>query len=509
MRVTPSLEEVLAHTGPETHMAISVEAMADLETPISLYDKLARTRPFSFLLESAEGGETMGRYSFIGFDPELTFAFRDGRGVITENGRSTSVEFTDPLEVPRSLLSRYRVASRPGLPRFQGGAVGYLGFDCVRYFEPVPIPGSGSDSDSDSDSGSDDELPEGYLMFSSRLVIFDHLRHRVILVDHVPLAGDRAAAYRGAVARLTALVQEMRSSSVERALLFPEVSREVPEVGGRNMSPEAYAAAVETAKEAIQSGEIFQVVLSQRFSVFESIPSFSIYRALRALNPSPYMFHLRLENSAIVGASPEVLVRLDGGEVLVRPIAGTRRRGETASEDQALEEDLLADEKELAEHRMLVDLGRNDVGRVAKVGTISLERLLHIERYSHVMHIVSDVRGKVEPTKDAFDVLRACFPAGTVSGAPKVRAMEIIAELEPTARGVYAGAVGYFDFTGNMDTCIAIRTLVIRPGRIDLQVGAGIVADSNPQAEYEECQRKARACLAAIEVAKAMEAGAS
>jgi anthranilate synthase component 1 len=473
-------------------MAIWVELLIDTETPISLYEKLKEGEAYSFLLESAEGGETFGRYSFIGFGPAKILRFRDGQGLIEGQGSKEQVSFTDPLVVLRSMLSAYRVPQTPSLPRFLGGAVGYLSFDAVHYFEKTPVP-----------KGASLDLPEGIFMLSERLVIVDHLRHRVSVVDHVPLGGDRAAAYEEACARIHFVVDRIAK---DKPSLFPRpqpLGLELP----RTESPssiEELIAAIEAAKEAIRAGEIFQVVLSRRYTVDLALPSFDIYRALRALNPSPYMFHLDFGDFALVGASPEVLVRLEDGEILLRPIAGTRKRGATRAEDLALETELLSDAKELAEHNMLLDLGRNDVGRIAEVGSVEVKRPLHVERYSHVMHIVSDVVGRLARGKDAFDVLRACFPAGTVSGAPKIRAMELIGQLEKSERGVYAGAVGYFDFSGNMDTCIAIRSMVVARTAIHLQAGAGIVFDSIAEKEHEECLNKAKASLQAIALARSM-----
>jgi anthranilate synthase component I len=496
LKVTPTLEHVLAHAGGASHATVSVELLIDTETPISLYEKLARDEPLSFLLESAEGGETFGRYSFIGFDPARTFRFTRGSGVVTRGTAETlTTTFDDPLDVLASLLKEYRVEPHPELPRFVGGAVGYLGYDCVRYFENVPIP-----------SGAELGAPEGYFLISERLVIVDHLKHRVYLVDHVPLGGDRRHAYAEAEARLRALVDRLAAPAAKNAAPFALGDAPSPVHATPTMTPADYCGAVERAKEAIRAGEIFQVVLSQRFTVDADLPSFELYRALRALNPSPYMFHIALGDFAVVGASPEVLVRLDRGEVLLRPIAGTRPRGLTPAEDERLERELAGDEKELAEHRMLLDLGRNDVGRIAEIGSVVVARPLHTERYSHVMHLVSDVRARLANGMSAFDVLRACFPAGTVSGAPKIRAMEIIAGLERSGRGLYSGAVGYFDFAGNMDTCIAIRSMIVERGRITLQAGAGIVHDSVPEKEQAECLNKAKGPLAAIALAQARKA---
>ncbi len=506
---TPSEPEFLAHAGPERFAALSTVLLADSDTPISLFRRLAGEMSDAVLLESVEGGELMGRYSFIIAGAEERFRFTDGRGVIEElDGDAAAservVEFDDPLDVLRERLADWSVWSPAHLPRFNGGAVGYLGFDCMRYFEDVPLPrepGLG--------------LPDGQFLLARELYIYDHVSRRLILVTHVRLDGDRSAAYARGVRRL-----EQATARLHRGMLTPDRPwplgpaeiADAAEAGPddapctANRTREDFEAAVQAARDAIARGEVFQVVLSQRLTVETTVDPLELYRALRALNPSPYMFLLRFSEFAVVGASPEVLVRVEDGEVLLRPIAGTRRRGATPEEEAALEADLLADEKELAEHRMLVDLGRNDVGRIAEIGSVRVEDPLHIERYSHVVHMVSDVRGRVTPEHDCFDVLRACFPAGTVSGAPKIRACELIAELEPDRRGIYAGAVGYFDASGNMDMCIAIRTLVVQPDAVHTQAGAGIVWDSDPASEFEECLHKARSGLAAIRLASSRRA---
>jgi len=489
MQVLPSLDEVLAWKGDATHMALSIELLTDMETPISLYQKLGGDRPNSFLLESAEGGDTLGRYSFIGCEVAASFRFSDGEGTLERRDLWKRIAFKDPLEVLQGLLDEYRVVPREGLPPFQGGAVFYLSYDCVRYFESIPLPAPKALN-----------IPEGIFLLVDELVIFDHLKHRVFLVTHIPLTGDRAAHYQRGVARLASLLDRFQVPiPPSRPFLAGRTPSALP--FKPNLEREAFERAVSQAKEAIAAGEVFQVVLSQRFTLEADLRPLDLYRALRALNPSPYLFYLRFDGWAAVGASPEVLVKVQAGEVLLRPIAGTRKRGATPAEDDALQQELLSDEKELAEHRMLLDLGRNDVGRIARIGTVQVERPLHIERYSHVMHIVTDVRGRLDPRHSALDALRACFPAGTVSGAPKIRAMELISSLEPDRRGLYAGAVGYVDFSGNLDTCIAIRTMVVEPGRVHLQAGAGIVFDSDPAKEYEECLNKARGGMTALALA--------
>jgi anthranilate synthase component 1 len=494
-RVTPSRQElkreglVGRHGQPATHVALRLSLAIDTETPIGLYHKLSGQRPGSFLLESAEtgdrGSQALRRWSFIGFDVAKTLSSGDG-------GR-------DPLDGIADELQRYVIATlgenEGGLPPFRGGAVGYLGYDVVRHFERVPLPRSRSL-----------DVPDAQVMITEEIAAFDHLLGRLHLIVLVPTSGDRNRSFDRALSRLAELVGRLegpppapRMTPREAPPLPPTISRS---------SRESFEQSVRTAKEAIAAGEVFQIVLSQRFTVEAAVDPFALYRSLRSLNPSPYMFLLRFPTHAIVGASPEVLVRTSltregTTEVLVRPIAGTRRRGNNVREDEQLEVELRADPKELAEHRMLLDLGRNDVGRVARIGTVQVERPLHIERYSHVMHLVSDVRGELREDLDAFDVFRACFPAGTVSGAPKIRAMEIIAKLEPERRNSYAGAVGYFGFDGQSDTCIAIRTVVVEKERAHLQAGAGIIFDSVPATEHEECLSKARAPLTAIALALA------
>lgn len=501
---TPSLDAVLAHRGDHTHVALAVTLLADSHTPISLYRALAAGRPRAFLLESVVGGEHMGRYSFVGSDVRAHLRFDDGRATITRmrNGHVELLEgpCADPLDALQGELADWRVWSAPGLPRFIGGAVGFLGFDCVQAFEPrvtLPAePGLGA--------------PRGELLLADAIAAYDHVRRRVILVVHASLERDRAAAYAAAVDRLHAMVGRLAlpAGAPEAPWVLPDGP--LPPVAdtlplARNRSREDFEDAVLQAKSAIRAGEVFQVVPSLRISASVQVTPLTLYRALRAINPSPYMFLLQLGERALVGASPEVLVRLDGDQLLVRPIAGTRKRGDSEAEDRALEADLLADEKELAEHRMLVDLGRNDLGRVAAPGTVHVHDPEHIERYAHVMHIVSEVRATLRPDLDAFDVFRACFPAGTVSGAPKVRACTLLSQLEPDRRGPYAGAVGYFGVDGSLDTCIAIRTLVVDQAGVHVQAGAGIVHDSVPASEFEECQRKALSCLRALQLAMLRE----
>lgn len=487
MRVLPDRATVLALAGDYTHVALHTAVIVDGETPVGLYRRLAAGRPGSFLLESVEGGELMGRYSFIGLRAAGHVRFDAGVAEVRRGDAVESVAARDPLVVLEAELSRYRVYAPAGLPRFTGGAVGYLAFDCAACFEQIPLPEARVDA-----------LPMAFLQIAEELLVYDHVAHRLILVAHVPLGGDRKASWDEGFRRLEALLAAvLEPAPPARPWIQPEASiADLALVRQRDSAD--FQAAVRLAREAIIAGEVFQVVPSQRFTVEAAVDPLELYRSLRALNPSPYMFLLSFPDVAVVGASPEVLVRVEDGEVLVRPIAGTRPRGASDAEDRALADELLADPKELAEHRMLVDLGRNDVGRVAAYGTVRVEDPLHIERYAHVMHIVSDVRGTLRDGCTAFDAFRACFPAGTVSGAPKIRACELLAALEPHRRGLYAGAVGYFDFAGNMDTCIAIRSLVVEADRVHAQAGAGIVYDSDPATEDAECAHKARSPLTAV-----------
>ena len=475
------------------------ELAADLETPVSVYLKLRGQGP-SFLLESVEKAEQVGRYSFLGFNPRRQITSRGRQIILTDNGHIETRrldEGEDPLHAVASELGRYQPTAPMGdlaqdLPRFFGGAVGYLGYDLVRFFERIP------------DSTRDElNLPDLHLLVTDTLVIFDHVRHRLLVVAnaHVPPGADLDAAYNDAIARLDAVEQKLQDPLPAQA---PPPGRAGGEMKS-NLTQDQFEAAVLKAKDYIAAGDVFQVVPSQRLRRRTQAQPFSIYRALRRLNPSPYMFFLSLGGDPalhLIGSSPEVLVRLQDREAEVRPIAGTRPRGKTEREDQELEADLLADPKERAEHVMLVDLGRNDLGRVCEYGTVEVPDLLTVERYSHVIHLVSRVTGQLHEGVDAYDLLRATFPAGTVSGAPKVRAMEIIDELESVRRGHYAGAVGYFGFNGNMDTCITIRTILMQGDVAYLQAGGGIVADSNPTLEWEETLHKARALGVAIEMAE-------
>jgi anthranilate synthase component 1 len=491
MEVSPTLAEARAYDGSASFAAISTSMPAGGLSPLQALKKLGGRQPGSFLLESSTGEEEIARYSFLGAATPRRITIRDGWATVASPGGDKRLRVDDPLAVLREELSQWSVWAPQSLPRFFAGAVGYLGFDCVRYFEPVPLPeqpGLG--------------LPEAVFLLSDEVCIFDHLEQSITLVVLASLGGDRVQSYESAVARMEELRQRLTAGpeAAKSAGVSVSSGSATPGPLTANRSRQNMEEAVSSARQAIMAGEVFQVVVSQRLSVATEVDALEIYEELRSLNPSPYMFYLQLDSFTVVGASPEVLVRLDKGNLLLRPIAGTRPRGATPSEDRQLEEELLADEKELAEHRMLVDLGRNDLGRVSAVGTVRVERPMHIEHFSHVMHLVTDIRSRLADGVSAYDVLRACFPAGTVSGAPKIRACELIAELEPDRRGVYSGAVGFFNVDGSMDTCIAIRTLVVTPDAVHIQAGAGLVFDSVPAREYEECLHKAGAGLAAVGV---------
>ncbi|MFC2005555.1 anthranilate synthase component I [Chloroflexota bacterium] len=472
----PTLEEVKKHVKDGNLVPVYREIVADLETPVSAFLKINRGG-YSFLLESVEGGEQLGRYSFIGTEP-----YR----VLVTKGKGK----TDPLPLVAEELKKYKIVPVNGLPKFCGGAVGYLGYETVTHFEDLPSP--------DRDPLG---LPESLFMFVDTVLIFDHVTHKIKVLSHVHLDGNIEEAYQEAVDRIDNLVdrlnqplkpsQQMNANSSPAGLKLSS-----------NFSKEEFEASVLKIKQYITAGEAIQVVLSQRLAQPTGVAPFEIYRALRTINPSPYMFFFDFADFFIIGASPEILVRVEEGAVVTRPLAGTRPRGKNLAEDARLEQELRSDEKERAEHIMLVDLGRNDIGRVSEPGTVEVSELMDVERYSHVMHLVTHVQGRLRRDMSAFDALRACFPAGTVSGAPKIRAMEIIAELEPEKRGPYAGAAGYFSFSGNMDMAIAIRTMVVTKGIAYTQAGGGIVYDSIPEREYEETMNKAGALLKAISQAE-------
>jgi len=489
-RVWPDLAEFRSLTRPGRLVPVCREVLADLETPVSAFLKIHRGA-YGFLLESVQGGERWGRYSFLGTEPSLVLSV-NGRTVRTRvpGEPATTTQTDDPLGTLHDLLSRYEPVRLPGLPRFIGGAVGFLGYDVVRHFERLP-----------ERVARDLPVPDAVLLVPSSVVAFDNVAQKLTVITHVQVDEDTdvGAAYRAATGRLDDLLARL-DAPVPRAGGDGTATAEVHS----NVTPHAYQESVRRAKEYIRAGDVIQVVLSQRFELPLSGRPIDVYRSLRTLNPSPYMFYLALDDIHVAGASPEVMARVDGGVVTVRPIAGTRPRGTTEVDDLALAGELCADPKELAEHVMLLDLGRNDVGRVAEVGSVEVTERFVVERYSHVMHLVSNVQGRLAAGRDCYDAFRAAFPAGTLTGAPKIRAMEIIEELEPVRRGLYGGAVGYFDESGAMDTAIAIRTVLMHGGRAYVQAGAGIVADSDPEAEHRECVNKARAMLQAVRMAGAM-----
>jgi anthranilate synthase component 1 len=498
----PTFAQVEQLAGQGNLIPIYRELPADLETPVSVYLKLQDEGP-SFLLESVSGGEQVARYSFIGVRPRVLLSAVDERVIVMGDGHERAVPLTDdadPLAVLKTEMAPFNPIPLPDLPRFSGGAVGFLSYDAVRRFERLPAT-----------TGDDLGLPEAAFMLADTLVAFDHARQRLLIIANTRLEGDTSTAYRRATARIDEILARLHAPIPRPSPPYPEDTSR-PDASSpplaSNFSQGQFEAIVRQAKEHIAAGDIFQVVLSQRLSRRSSAHPFAIYRSLRRINPSPYMVFLRFPGGLgtpplhVIAASPEMHVRLEDGIAEVRPIAGTRPRGASPAEDASLADELLADEKERAEHVMLVDLGRNDLGRVCEYGSVRVEEMMIVERYSHVMHIVSDVRGRLQAGRDAFDLLRATFPAGTVSGAPKVRAMEIIEALEGTRRGLYAGAIGYIGYDGNMDSCITIRTIVMQGNTVHIQAGAGIVADSEPTREYEETLSKARALAEAVRAAE-------
>jgi len=501
LEVVPDYDVFADHYARGEAQVVSAKLVADLETPVSAYLKLTaepgRGSAMSFLLESVEGGAVRGRYSMIGLEPDLVWrAFGEAAEINVDPGSRPDAFEPEPLPTLaalRALLDRSAIVLPEDLPPMAAGVFGYMGYDTVRLIEHLPNPRPDALG-----------VPDAILMRPRLMVIFDAVKDDMTLVTPVrPADGMSArAAYRAAQARLAGVVAALDAPLAHRAATSP-IAPEPPEPVS-NTTPAEFMAMVARAKEYVAAGDVFQVVLSQRFSTPFTLPPFTLYRALRRTNPSPFLFHLDLGGFQLVGSSPEILVRVRGGEVTIRPIAGTARRGATAAEDQALAEALLADPKERAEHLMLLDLGRNDVGRVAEVGSIQVTERFQIERYSHVMHIVSNVIGRLDPRKDAIDALMAGFPAGTVSGAPKVRAMEIIDELEKDKRGPYAGCVGYFSADGQMDTCIVLRTAIVKDGVMHVQAGAGLVYDSIPENEQQECINKAKALVRAAEEAVRM-----
>ncbi len=492
MLYTPTFSAFADLAKNHTVVPVYRQLIGDTLTPVGAFCKIQEGDQ-AFLFESVVGGEKVGRYSFIGAGPFLSFeAF--GRTVRTQSADGTRQEFThpDPLRKLEELLADYRAPHVTGLPRFCGGAVGYAGYDTIRYVEHLP-----------NAPEDDRKLPDLSFAFYDRMVIFDHIRKTILVVAnaHIDLANVKSCFER-ACARIDRLVERLQQGEAELKLTDIAPSGEVSKPFASNFTQAAYEEAVRRCQEYINAGDIFQVVLSQRLSAQTTARPFDIYRALRVLNPSPFMFFIKSGSTHLVGASPEIMTRVENGHVTIRPLAGTRKRGVTTEEDEKLADELLADPKERAEHIMLVDLGRNDVGQVSRFGSVRLADLLTVERYSHVMHLSSTVTGELEEGKTAFDALRSCLPAGTLSGAPKVRAMQIIDELEPHRRGPYGGAVGYIDFSGNMDTCIALRTMVLTGQTAYVQAGAGIVADSDPTMEFNETMNKAMSLLRALEMAE-------
>ena len=496
--LSPAREEFRSLAGRGNLVPIYAELAADLDTPLSAFLRL-RPGPYAFLLESVEGGEKWARYSFLGSDPPMVFSAKGNRVTLRyTDGHSEILPSGNPLEALRGLLSRFSPVPVPGLPRFQGGAVGFLSYDMVRHMERLPRRAK-----------DDQRLPDAVFMFTDSLIVFDNLRHRLLVIAnaHVtktdPASLDRA--YDQAALKIGMLLANLRKPArFPVPLTFPpmEPLTALAEEGFTSTMDQAtFVESVRRAKDFIAAGDAYQIVVSRRLDTELRADPFTVYRALRSINPSPYLFFLRLGKTSIVGSSPEVLVRLEDGRVEERPIAGTHPRGATEAEDARLAAEMKNDRKERAEHVMLVDLGRNDVGRVSRIGSVEVSEFMVVERYSHVMHLVSHVRGQLEAGKDAFHVLEACFPAGTLTGAPKIRAMEIIEELEPTRRGPYGGAVGYISYSGNLDSCITIRTVVCHGRHASIQVGAGIVADSDPKTEWLETCSKARGMILALRIA--------
>jgi len=491
-----SFEEFVDLTRRGTFVPVVREIMADLLTPVSAFIKIAEHSDYAFLFESVEGGEQVARYSFLGKDPFLVLRARGNKSVIDRSGVTT--ESDEPfIAVTRRLMAEFRAPFVPGLPRFTGGAVGYIGYDAGPVFEPA-LEGAWAEARWAGTAGAEED-DAGFMLFDTVLA-FDHVKHRILIIANARVTADEdlGALYQFACAKIDFLEREL-----ERGLSQPERTAAAAPGVWSNLTKETFESGVRTIKEHIAAGDIYQAVLSQRFEADVTADPFTVYRALRHVNPSPYMYFMRMGELAIVGSSPEMLVRVEARRVETHPIAGTRPRGNTEDEDLHLAEELKRSEKERSEHVMLVDLGRNDLGRVCEFGSVRVPQYMALERYSHVMHLVSTVDGVLAEDRDHLDALVACFPAGTVSGAPKIRAMEILAGLEPTRREIYGGAIGYIDFAGNLDFCIAIRTITIRGGRARVQAGAGIVADSNAAAEYEETRDKAKALIQALTMAEA------
>lgn len=476
----PALEEYYNLSRDYNLVPVYTEVLVDMETPISIFKKVCR-EDRCYLLESVEGGENLARYSFMGLEPFIEYTCKDGQGEIRDDAGIRKVNGA-PLDILEEIMVRFNAPKLDELPRFYGGAVGYFGYDLVRYVEELP-----------QTVVDDLELPDCHFILTRVVLIFDHVKHKMKIVVNTCPGDHPEKSYIEAKCLIKSVVKRIQEYNFAPAV---NPAPKLPTAGfTSNMSKQDFMVKVQQAKEYIKAGDIFQVVLSQRLQTPLPGEPLDIYRNLRALNPAPYLYYLNFTETVIIGSSPEMLIRVEDGMVQTCPIAGTRPRGKNRQEDRELEKELLRDEKEKAEHLMLVDLGRNDLGRVCDYGSIEVKDFMDIERYSHVMHIVSTVQGQLKSDKSGFDALKACFPAGTLSGAPKIRAMEIIEELEPTRRGVYGGAIGYFGFTGNLDTCITIRTILVHKGMTYVQAGAGIVADSDPEREYDETISKAGALM--------------
>ena len=470
-----------------TTVPVYKRILADLLTPVAAWVHLSQKAEYAFLLESVEKGNQYSRYSYVGINPQKILMHNNGKTTITENGRTIDID-TPFLTLLREIQSQYNMTKLPGIPSFTGGLVGYLGYETIAWVEDIPIHDE-----------SDLDVPDSVFMLFEDMIAFDHLKGSALVISNVNVDSghDLKEQFDEAHERVDSIGESLHSDVDYQTPIRVEKS-----TVSSNFNQDVFESAVLKAKKHIVAGDIFQIVLSQRFKRKTSVGATTLYRALRTINPSPYMFHLKINNFDIIGASPELLVKVEDGIVEIRPIAGTRHRGVTEAEDQVLADDLMSDEKECAEHLMLLDLGRNDVGRVSEYGSVTIPENMKIENYSHVMHIVSDVKGKLAKDKDPFDALMSGFPAGTVTGAPKIRAMEIIHELEQERRDIYSGAVGFFDFTGNVNTCIAIRTMIMKDGIVHFQSGAGIVHDSDPTKEFEETVNKAKAIMAAIDFAE-------
>jgi anthranilate synthase component 1 len=484
----PTKEEFKQKANQGNLIPVYKEILGDLETPVSAFYKISEGIKYAYLLESVEKGEKLGRYSFLGANPSIIFKSKNNQGVIIKDGKEERFNVNgDPLIQLKELMSQYKPVKVDGLPRFYGGAVGYLSYDYVRFIEELP-----------NNAKDDLNLPDTFFVITDTILIFDHLLQTIKVVSNAYIDKDLDLAYDEAIEKIEGII-----SKLHQPIKITNNEQRTTQLSLQsNFTKAGFEEIVKGAKEYIKAGDIIQVVLSQRFMREIHSDSLSVYRALRRVNPSPYMFYLKYDDVDIVGSSPELLVRLEEGEVETRPIAGTRPRGSNKDKDDEYAKELLADPKENAEHIMLVDLGRNDIGRVCEYKSIHLPEFMVIEKYSHVMHIVTSVKGRLLPQYDAFSLIRACFPAGTVTGAPKVRAMEIIDEFEPNRRGPYAGCVGYFSFSGNLDTCITIRTIINKDNKVYLQAGAGIVADSDPETEYYETMNKLKCLINAIELAE-------